>query len=37
MIFFPLGVVFCLSLFMPVAMLDHADRPHLSQLFARLC
>ena len=30
-------VAFWFSLFMPAAMLDHADRPHLSKLFARLC
>ena len=34
---FLLGVVFWFSLFMPAAMLDHADMPHLSKLFARLC
>ena len=28
---FFLGVAFWFSLFMPVAMLDHADRPHLSK------
>ena len=26
---FPLGVVFWFSLFMPAAILDHADRSHL--------
>ena len=25
------GVAFWFSLFMPVAILDHADRPHLSK------
>ena len=34
---FPLGVVFWFSLFKPAAILDQADRPHLSKLFARLC
>ena len=33
---FFLGVAFWFSLVMPAAMLDHADRPHLSKLFARL-
>ena len=37
MILFPLGVTFWFSLFMPAAMLDHAEMPHLSKLFARLC
>ena len=34
--FLLLCVVFWFSLFMPAAMLDHADRPHLSKLFVRL-
>ena len=37
MILFPLVVTFLFSLFMPAAMLDHAETSHLSKLFARLC
>ena len=35
--FFFLGVAFWFSLFMPAAMLDHAERPRVSKLFMRLC
>ena len=37
MIFLSVSHFGLFSLFMPASMLDHAERPHLSKLFVRLC